>query len=85
VAIALAGEDDLVVGRVDPNRVALRVLPGQDAPRERVLDETLDRASLGGVSAPFAASGFSGSGGFAGGSWRSKTTRSAVSSQRALA
>lgn len=42
-------------------------------------------ASLGGVSAAFAASGFSGSAGFAGGSWRSKTTRSALSSQRALA
>ncbi len=42
-------------------------------------------ASLGGVSAAFAASGFSGSAGFAGGSWRSQTTRSALSSQRALA
>ncbi|VTX91154.1 Uncharacterised protein [Acinetobacter junii] len=42
-------------------------------------------ASLGGVSAAFAASGFSDSAGFAGGSWRSKTTRSALSSQRTLA
>ena len=42
-------------------------------------------ASLGGALATFAASGFSGSAGFAGGSWRSKTTRSALSSQRALA
>ena len=82
-------------------RRARRLFPGADHAVRQGLSPTMPEAvsppadffflrlgllsPFGGASATFAASGFSGSAGFAGGSWRSKTTRSALSSQRALA
>src|SRR5690606_22534351 len=57
----------------------------QDSPPAGFFLRVALLSSLDGASATFAASGFSGSTGFTGGSLRSKTTRSALSSQRALA
>lgn len=74
-----------VAAHVSPLGSDTTALIAQDSPSADFFLRAGLLASLGGVSATFAASGFSGSAGFAGGSWRSKTTRSALSSQRALA
>ncbi len=81
-------EDDRVsrCGDSDRQRHSDTTAPiAQDSPPADFFLRAGLLASLGGVSAAFAASGFSDSAGFASGSWRSKTTRSALSSQRTLA